>query len=134
MMKHYSQIIGQSHFCLQFLKIFEKVIFKQRYQFFQDAQYRFRTEHSTEFASLELVDRVIFEMGKMNIPINIFLDLSKAFDTLHHKILLEKLKHYGITGVAYKLMESYIINRKQYVELDGTESELLNNTKDVAQS
>ncbi len=59
-------------------------------------------------------------MDKMNIQINIFLDLSKAFDTLDHRILLEKLKYYGINGVAYELMESYITNRKQYVEMDGT--------------
>ncbi len=120
-------------------KIFEKVIFKQLYQFFQEkkmlynAQYGFQPEHSTEFASLELVDRVIVEMDKINTPINIFLDLSKAFDTLDHKMLLEKLKHYGITGVVYKLMESYIINRKQYVEIDGTKSELLNITTGVPQ-
>ncbi len=72
-------------------------------------------------------------MDKMNTSLNIFLDLSKAFDTLDHKMLLEKLKHYGITGVAYKLMESYIINRKQYVEIDGTKSELLNITTGVPQ-
>ncbi len=64
-------------------KIFEKVIFKQLYQFFQEkkmfynAQYGFRTELSTEFASLELIDRVIVEMDKKHTPINIFLDLSK---------------------------------------------------------
>ncbi len=52
-------------------------------------------------------------MDKMNTPINIFLDLSKAFDTLDHRILLEKLKYYGINVVAHELMESYITNRKQ---------------------
>ncbi len=69
----------------------------------------------------------------MNTSLNIFLDLSKAFDTLDHNILLEKLKHYGITGVAHKLMESYIINRKRYVEIDGTKCELLNITTGVPQ-
>jgi len=112
-------------------KIFEKVIFKQIYHFFQEkklfynAQYGFRSEHSTEYAALELVDRVIMEMDKMNTPINIFLDLSKAFDTLDHKILLKKLKYYGFNGMAYNLMESYLTNRKQYVEMEGVESELL---------
>ncbi len=62
-------------------KFFEKVIFKQLYQFFQDkkllynAQYGFRTKHSTEYAALELVDRIISQMDQMNTPINIFLDL-----------------------------------------------------------
>ncbi len=50
-------------------------------------------------------------MDKNNIPLKIFLDLSKAFDTLDHTILLEKLKYYGIIGVAYRPMESYITKR-----------------------
>ena len=73
----------------------------------------------TELAALELVDRIILEMDQMNTPINIFLDLSKAFDTFHYNILLEKLNYNGITGTAYKLMESYIKDRKQNVEIDG---------------
>ncbi len=97
-------------------KIFEKVILKQLYHIFQEkkllynSQYGFRTEHSTEFAALELVDRVIVEMDKHNTPLNMFLNLSKAFDTLDHKILLEKLKYYALIRVAYILMEgeSYI--------------------------
>ncbi len=57
---------------------------------FYYAQYGSRTEHSTAFASLELVDRLIVEMDKMNTPIKIFLDVSKAFDTLNHKNLIRK--------------------------------------------
>ncbi len=111
--------------------IFEKVIFKQLYQFFQDkellynAQYGFRTEHSTEYAALELVDRVISQMDQMNTPINIFFGLSKAFDTLDHKILLQKLEYYGISGVTHKRMESYLTNRKQYVEINDATSNTL---------
>ncbi len=95
-------------------KIFEKVIFKQLYQFFQEmqlfynGQYGFRTEHSTELAALELVDRVMVEMDTNNTPISIFLDLSKAFGTINHKILLDKLKYYGIDGLAHNLIESYL--------------------------
>lgn len=120
-------------------KIFEKVLFKQLYDFFQskklfyNAQYGFRTEHSTEFAALELIDRVIIEMDKTNTPINIFLDLSKAFDTLDHKILLEKLEYYGIKGVAHDLMESYITNRKQFVEINDVKSDTLALTTGVPQ-
>ena len=120
-------------------KIFEKVIFKQLYNFFQEkkllynAQYGFRTEHSTELAALELIDRVIVEMDKKSTPLNIFLDLSKAFDTLDHKILLKKLSYYGINGVAYSLMESYLTNRKQYVDIDDVQSEMLTVTTGVPQ-
>ncbi len=115
------------------------IIFKQLYHFFQEkkllynSQYGFITDHSTEFAAFELVDRVIVEMDKNNTALNIFLDLSEAFDTLDHKILLEKLKYYGIIGVAYRLMESYITNRKQYVDIDDVQSEMLTLTTGVPQ-
>ena len=59
-----------------------------------DNQYGFRTEHSTEVAALELADRVITCMDHNETPINIYLDLSIAFDTLDHEILLAKLQYY----------------------------------------
>ncbi len=74
-------------------KIFEKIIFKQLYQFFIDnkllynSKYAFREGHSTEYAALELVDRITLEMDNNNTPVNIFLDISKDFDTLNHQIL-----------------------------------------------
>jgi hypothetical protein len=120
-------------------KIFEKVIFKQLYDFFQSKklfyknQYGFRTGHSTEFAQLELVDRILVEMDKNDIPINIFLDLSKAFDTLDHNILLDKLSYYGVNGVALALLQNYLSNRKQYVEFDGNKSDILAITTGVPQ-
>ncbi len=88
-------------------------------------QYGFTTEHSTEFTALEVVDRVIVEKDKNNTPLNIFIDLSKAFDTLDLKILLEKLNYYAIIGVASRLMERYITNTKQYVGIDNVHSEML---------
>ncbi len=72
-------------------------------------------------------------MDKKNTPINVFLDLSKAFDTINHIILLEKLKYYGIDGIALKLMESYMTNRTQYVEIDGVKLDLLNLSTGVTQ-
>ena len=56
-------------------------------------QYGFRDKHSTQLAALELIDRVAQELDMGNTPINIFIDLSKAFDTLDHNILLSKLQH-----------------------------------------
>jgi hypothetical protein len=112
-------------------KVFEKIIFKQLYDYFHinklfyNSQYGFRAEHSTEFAALELIDRVLVEMDKNEIPISIFLDLSKAFDTLDHPILLNKLDYYGIKGDALNLMKSYLSDRKQYVEIDGIQSDTL---------
>ncbi len=72
-------------------------------------------------------------MDKNNIPLNIFLDLSKAFDTLDHKILLKKLNYYGINGAAYNLMESNLTIRKQHVDMDDVKSEMLMVTIGVPQ-
>ena len=58
---------------------------------------------------LELVDRITQHLDKGTTPINVYLDLSKAFDTLDHNILLHKLKYYGIEGTALRLFESYVI-------------------------
>ena len=64
------------------------------------------------------------DVGK--IPINVYLDFSKAFDTLVHSTLLHKMKHYGIDGLALILIESYLENRKQYVEFNKKCSEMKN--------
>ena len=65
-------------------------------------QYGFRKNHSTEFASMELIDRVanLLEFGK--IPFNLYIDLSKAFDVLNHDILLSKLEFYGLNELTIK--------------------------------
>ena len=101
--------------------MFERVIFEQLYNYlnslnlFYHGQYGFRENHSTELAALELIDRVIQYLDKGETPISVFLDLSKAFDTLDHSILLSKLEYYGIRDNALELFKSYLSNRKQYV-------------------
>ena len=88
-------------------------------------QYCFRPGHSTELAALNLVDKLTYMMDKGKIPINIYLDLSKAFDTLNHNILLNKLKHYGIKNIDNQLICSYLKNRSQIVEFNKKLSEPL---------
>ena len=80
---------------------------------FHDNQYGFRTGLSTEYATIELTDRIISNMDRNEIPFSIFVDLSKAFDTLDHTNLLQKLNHYGIDGQALQLCESYLTNITQ---------------------
>ena len=85
-------------------------------------QYGFRSGHSTELAALHLIDYLTKQMDVGEIPINIYIDLSKAFDTLDHTILLAKLRYYGIRGVAHKWMLNYLSHRYQYVEYNGVQS------------
>ena len=100
-------------------KVFEKIIFNQLFSFLQKqniiykSQYGFRREHSTEFATLELIDRVNTDMDNNEIPLNICLDLSKTFDTLDHNILLDKLHYYGIRSTPLDLLKNYLTDRKQ---------------------
>ena len=112
-------------------KIFERVIFNQliqyfaRYKLLYKRQYGFRKNHSTELAALEFIDKIIHSMDHGHIPVEIFVDLSKAFDTIDHSILLAKLQLYGVKGLSNKLLKNYLTHRQQYVSLENTDSNLL---------
>ena len=120
-------------------KVFEKIVFKQLYKYLvsnkliYESQYGFRDEHSTELAGLELCDRISEYIDKNKIPITIYLDLSKAFDTLDHNILLRKLKYYGVSGPAFNWFHSYLSNRHQYSEMNGCISDMRKITTGVPQ-
>ena len=120
-------------------KIFERVIFNQINEYLtqnnllSSQQFGFRRGHSTELAALKLVNHAITEMNDHNSPITIFIDLSKAFDTLNHDILLKKLKYYGICGLENDLFCSYLFDRQQYVEYNGIRSPISNISTGVPQ-
>ena len=110
-------------------KIFEKVIHDQLYNYFDkynllvEQQYGFRKQHSTEYAAVKLIDHVSKEMENGKTPTNVYIDLSKSFDTLTFDILLFKLKYYGVTDTALDLRRSYLTNRKQYVVFNSCQSD-----------
>ena len=107
-------------------KLFEKLYnYFHENQLFYASQYGFRKMHSTELAALELTDRILKDIDERNVSLAIFMDLSKAFDTLDHQILLTKLNFYGIGRLALDWFSSYLTGRKQYVEVDGVKSGLL---------
>ena len=121
-------------------KIFERVFFYQLLAYFTNNnilclnQFGFRPGYSIELASLRLVDHLITEMDRNRVPTNIYIDLSRAFDTLNHSILLEKLEYYGIADNSLSLLHNYLTDRCQYVEYNGHRSNTLPLSTGVPQS
>jgi len=110
-------------------KVLERIIhirtvnFLKHNNIFSKFQFGFREKHSTIHALLTLVEKVTHALDKLSHMVGIFLDFSKAFDTINHEILLAKLSHYGIRGKALEWFRSYLSNRSQYVSVNGHSSE-----------
>ena len=111
-----------------FSKIIEKLVYNKifhflvRYQILFKSQYGFRKGHSTAHATLDFVKTIEKALQDNEYAIGVFCDLSKAFDTLDHGILLKKLEHYGVRGNWLSWFKSYLSNRKQYVDIYGISS------------
>ena len=111
-----------------FSKIFETVLksriidFFIKYKLFSKMQHGYQQFKSTDTALQNILTAVYSNLNKNKLTACINCDLSKAFDLINHNILLEKLEIYGIRGVALKLIQSYLNNRRQYVEIRHKES------------
>ena len=111
-----------------FSKIFERLIHKQVINFLHkhallyQYQFGFRENHSTTSALIEIIDGIKNDIDKGDFIIGTYLNLKKAFDTVNHPILFEKLEHYGIRGMPLQFFQSYLSNRKQYVFCNNTPS------------
>ena len=81
---------------------------------------------STLHAVISITDKIQKAIDQGYYSCGIFLDLSKAFDTVNHPILLDKLEYYGIRGLAKQWFESYLMNRMQFVSLGSCKSDMLN--------
>ena len=113
-------------------KVFEKVMYSRLIDFLEDDkilfvnQFGFRKSHSSYMALMLLVDKLTKALENGVYIICVFLDFSKAFDTVNHHVLLEKLDYYGIRGSALAWFESYLTNRQQYVTYNGVKSSCKN--------
>jgi hypothetical protein len=106
-----------------FSKILETLIYKgvlsflNKHNLISDAQNGFREKKSTFTAIQSFIQDVQKALDNKLFALGIFLDLSKAFDVINHKLLLNKLELYGIRGNSHSLMSSYLTGRSQFVEI-----------------
>jgi len=111
-----------------FSKILEKIVKKRltafidNHQMLHPHQFGFRAGHSTSHALITLVNELTSALDKGNSCLGVFLDLSKAFDTVDHDILLQKLEKYGIRGIPLQWMRSYLNERSQCVKVLNVQS------------
>ena len=108
----------------QLAKLLEKCYYVRLTKFIKskdilsNSQYGFRDGHSTAHAMLDLLSRVDELLSVKNcIPVGVFIDLKKAFDTVNHNILLQKLEVYGIRGLSLAWLQNYLTNRKHQTKI-----------------
>ena len=112
-----------------FSQIIERLMYSRllnfinKHKIFNKLQFGFRNNHSTFMALVILVENLVNALGNGKCAVGIFLDFQKAFDTVDHGILLDKLYCYGIRGIAHKWFISYLSSRQQSVMYNGHESE-----------
>ena len=130
-MKNYRPITTLSVFS----KIFEKLVHKRlikfitKYNLLNKNQFGFLKNRNTSDAILEFLDNLYDSLNNDEYHLAIYLDFSKAFDTISHEILMSKLFHMGfrsdLNGDIYSWLRSYLSNRKQYVSINETNSNTL---------
>ena len=96
--------------------------FLNKHSLLSKHQFGFRPKFSTEYAILDLYEKLIHNLDSGLTTCTIFLDLAKAFDSVSHDILLKKLEKYGVRGNALNLFTSYLDSRYQFVKLGETKS------------
>jgi hypothetical protein len=96
-------------------------------------QYGFQEKCSTYMAIANVIDEITASLDKKDLSIGVFVDLAKAFDTVDHSILLDKLYMYGVRGAPHDLLRSYLSNRMQYTIVNNEKSSLLSVTCGVPQ-
>lgn len=110
-------------------KLLEKIVYRRLIEFLDmhkviiNNQFGFRKNHTTTMALLHAIETCYREIDKNNYVLGIFFDLQKAFDTVDHNILLDKLQNYGIRGLMHKWITSYLSHRKQFTVVNDCHSQ-----------
>ena len=120
-------------------KVMEKVVYKQVYDFLSstgqicDTQYGFRSRHSCDHAVAQVVGTILKNLENKRTTISVMLDLSKAFDTIEHRIMIQKLELYGVQGVCLDWFKSYLEHRQMRVKcrVTSTQEEVLSDNHTV---
>ena len=113
-----------------FSKIIERLAYNRIVQFLEqnnilsENQFGFRKGRSTDTAILSLVESFYEAIEEDKIMIGLFIDFSRAFDTISHPILLKKLAYYGFRGIALEWVANYLCNRQQYVVHNNVKSRM----------
>ena len=106
-----------------FSKIVEHLMYSRLYKYLREnnilfeEHFGFQSGYSTNDAIAQLVDKIFYSFQKEQFTLGVFIDLSKAFDTVDHLILRKKLKLFGITDKNLAWFKSYLSNRKQYIQI-----------------
>ena len=112
-----------------FSKILERLMYNRLLKFIDknnlldEFQFEFRNNHLTFMALIVLMENLVTASDSGNCAIGMFLDFQKAFDKVHHYILLDKLLSYGVRDIAHAWFNSYLSNRLQSVNYNGQESD-----------
>lgn len=122
-----------------FSKVFERCIadrilhYASKFSLFSKSQYGFLKDLSTYHALVSFTEKVYKSLDDKEHTIGVFIDLSKAFDTVQHKIMLDKLFSYGVRGIALSWFHSYLSNRQQCVKVGSSTSQFKQITTGVPQ-
>ena len=115
-----------------FSKILEKLMYTRLFKYLNKKniisklQFGFQAQHTTFDALINFVDYITTAIENGDHVVGLFLDFSKAFDTVDHSILLDKLFHYGVRGIALDWFQNYLTDRKQFTNFSNAKSEYKN--------
>ena len=109
------------------------ITFINKHKLLYDYQFGFWENSSTAMALITIIDKITESLERGDYALGMFLDFSKAFDTVDHSILLKKLHNYGIRGIALDWFDNYLKNREQFVTYNSVTSNKLRITCGVPQ-